>query len=216
MLILLFWLDRVKLSPFTCFIFHLITSHRMFRSDHLDCCCLLLACCYDTVHQQERFASELSMCLISNKRSESRERRNADAHWLFIFCTWNLFTRNNCSLDIWIWMSVCSLFGSVRMWFVLSSNFLSWKRSVCVCVHMSTLCVAISNEGNDKLLLVEIERLFPKPSQLNVNYKVAYNLAEWYEYLHQSSGHLFWKFCNQSATETTLTKEQSLPGAQLH
>lgn len=47
-----------------------------------------------------------------------------------------------------------------------------------MCVHMSTLCVAISNEGNDKLLLVEIERLFPKPSQLNVNYKVAYNLAE--------------------------------------
>lgn len=56
---------------------------------------------------------------------------------------------------------------------------------------MSTLCVAVCDEANEKLLLVEKERLPPKLSQFNVNYKVAYGcLAESYhDYLHQSSGH---------------------------
>lgn len=99
--------------------------------------------------------------------------------------------------------------------FVFPCNFQERHRTaqlLCAFVRsarMSTLCVAVSDEANDNLLVVEKERLPPKPSQLNVNCKVAYaSLAELYhDYLHQSSGHLFCKLRNHmSATATPLNQ----------
>jgi hypothetical protein len=37
---------------------------------------------------------------------------------------------------------------------------------------MSMLCVAVSNDSDDSIL-IEMDRLSPKPSQLNLNLKVA-------------------------------------------